>query len=122
MSHKKIRSKHKHRSHDDDDTSGFVDINNYYNKAIDVKVKNIDVAIESLKVTITNYMDDCLAMWDEEIMPFSKSKDCVILQNLTEKDCLKFLEFMKSQKPYKIMMVSLDRLEATKDYILRHSK
>jgi len=121
MSNKKIRSKHK-RTSDDEDTSGFVDINNYYNKAIDVKVKNIDDAIDSLKMTITKYMDDCLAMWDEEIMPFSKSRDCVILKNLTEKDCLQFLEFMKGQKPYKIMIVSLDRLEATKDYILRHSK
>jgi len=120
MSYKKIR--YKHRTFDDEDTSGFVDINNYYNKATDVKIKNIDVAIESLKDTITKYMDDCLAMWDEEIMPFTKSKDCVILQNLVEPDVLKFLEFMKSQKPYKIMIVSLNRLEAIKDYMLRHSK
>jgi len=120
MSNKKLR--YKKRASDDEDTAGFVDINNYYNKATDVKVKKIDAAIESIKGTITKYMDDCLSMWNEEIMPFAKSKDCEILQNLTEMDLLDFMEFMKNQKPYKIMMVSLDRLDAIKDYTIRHSK
>lgn len=121
---KKYYSRYDHNNHinGDEDTSGFVDIKNFYNKATDVKVKSIDKSIELLKDTMTRYIDDCVNMWNDEIVLFSKTRDCMILKDLTDKNCIKFLEFMKSQKSYRIMTVSLARLEAKKDYILKHSK
>jgi len=116
----RYRSKYDNKS--DEDTSGFVDINNLYNKATDVKIDTVEKSIEALKSTMDKYMNDCMVMWNEEIVPFSQSKNCMIFQNmnLTEKDCLRFLEFMKSQKQYKIMKTSLIRLEIKKDYLLKH--
>jgi hypothetical protein len=106
---------------DDDDTSGFVDINNYYNKATDVKVKNLNMAIQTLKNSMKKYIEDCTNMWEQEIVAFAKSSDCMIFTDaeLSVKNYEDFIEFMKSQKPYKIMSVSLARFEERKDYILR---
>lgn len=116
----KTRSKYDDRApKTEDDLSGFVDINQFYDKATDVKIKTIDKSIESLKNVMKRYIDDCTTMWKTEILPFKETKDCMILQNLSYKDYSGFLEYMKDQRPYKIMLISMARLEARKEYIIK---
>ena len=72
----------------------------------------IDVVLEELYSSIKKYEDSVKIMWDNDIQPFTMSECCFTLNHFDNRDYHKFLTFMKTQKCYKIMMMSEQNLQA----------
>lgn len=67
--------------------------------------------------TMNKYINDAIMIWNTEIVPFMNSNDCYVLDKLNNRDYNKFIEFMKTQKTYKLMTISKQRLEQRLDYL-----
>jgi len=76
----------------------------------DVPLDSLCVMISELENTIRDYTEDVRAIWDNVVVPFLSSGDCMTLGNLTASDYHKFLAFMLNQKTNRIMVSSHARL------------
>jgi hypothetical protein len=76
----------------------------------DEQLDNLCVMISELENTIREYTEDVRTIWDNVVVPFLSSGDCMTLGNLTTSDYHKFLAFMLSQKTNRIMVSSHARL------------
>lgn len=82
------------------------------------ELEAIDLAMLSLCGEIQKYLDDSKNLWDNVFVPFIDTRDCMTLQKLSKNDYRVFLNFMSTQKVYRIMMISKARLERRKKYLL----
>jgi hypothetical protein len=85
---------------------------------ITIEIGLLTTTINELEKTIDYYIDDSMYIWDTVFVPFMNSGDCLTLQNLNETKCSSFIDFMTSQRTYKLMMISHGRLTERLNYLL----
>lgn len=77
-------------------------------------------ALRALSDTMNKYINDCMVIWNNEIVPFMNSNDCYVLDKINIRDYTKFVELMKTQKTYKLMTISKQRLEQRLEYLRKN--
>lgn len=87
------------------------------NDEIPQKIERIETILDDLVETMKRYVDDVEYIWDKRLSPFVTSGDCMTMQGLIERGFKTFLDFMTSQKTFKIMIVSRNRLLKRKKYL-----
>lgn len=84
----------------------------------DTELKRIETAIDHLSSEMYRYHDEMKFIWDEKIGSFISSGDCTTMQNISDRDFKKFMNFMSGSKVYKIMQISRKRLVRRRQYII----
>lgn len=85
-------------------------------------LEQLDLSIEKLNKTLNRYMNDCIQIWTDIIYPFSHTGDCLTLHPLDIRDMSIFLDFMKTQKTYKILITARSRLMEKRQFIIDSRK
>lgn len=99
---------------------GFMDLNSLQSTKNVEELEIIDETLNQLKQNITRYIEISKDIWDEHIESFLLSSNCNTLQHLSENDNNKFVQFMFTQKTFKLMLIAKTRLIKRREYIVRH--
>lgn len=103
----------------------FVGINELYDASPDGKkqkeLTKIDTSLRKIIQMMNKYIADADTIWENQIVPFLLSEDCLILENLRVHEYNKFRKFMRSQKVYRLMAVAQNRLIARRNYLLNNN-
>lgn len=89
-----------------------------YSDEINAEFENLDIAIDNLYMEMNRYENNVLYIWEEIIIPFINSSDCLTLQYLTNNHYKNFLHFMLKQSTYTLMEITMDRLIDRKYHLL----
>lgn len=98
----------------------FMDLNSFQSSKHMEELEMIDETLNHLRDNITRYMEVSRDIWDEQIESFLQSNDCNTLQYLSEYDGNKFMQFMLTQKTFKLMLIAKIRLVKRREYLIRH--
>ena len=96
----------------------FMDLNSFQSTKNMEEIELIDNTLVDLQENIYQYINDSQKIWDEQIKTFLRTDDCNTLQYLSVNDDDKFVEFMLTQKTFKIMMIAKARLNRRRDYLM----
>ena len=77
----------------------------------------INDALNQLENSMDKYIDNVKYIWDSSIIPFMDSGDCMVFDNLTDKDFSKFIEFFMKQRTYTKMLETYRRLINRKEFL-----
>lgn len=81
------------------------------------EIGRIVTAIRDLEQEMQKYVDHVKYIWTYRIKPFLLSDDCTTFQYMGDQDYNKFLKFMLNQRTYKIMCISMKRLNQRLNYL-----
>jgi len=95
----------------------FIDIRQLQSSSYVRELELIEMNLNKLQETMLRYLEDMISVWDNEIVQFIKSQDCLTLQYLTHYDYNKFIDFMTTQETFKLMRSAKDRLLKRKEII-----
>mgnify|MGYP006077962909 CR=1 FL=1 len=80
----------------------------------------IDETIHHLISEIDRYGQETKELWDNHILNFIHSGDCVTLDKIGSCGYSKFYDLMTNQKTFKLMKISLKRLNRRKKFLLKN--
>ena len=80
----------------------------------------IDETIHNLISEIDRYVQEIKELWDNHIVNFIKSSDCVTLDKIGSDGYSKFYDLMTNQKTFKLMKIALKRLNRRKKFLLKN--
>ncbi|VBB18336.1 hypothetical protein YASMINEVIRUS_799 [Yasminevirus sp. GU-2018] len=109
-------------SDDDDGAEDFVPLDSLQSAKNLKEIEEIDSALIDLCESIQKYLDDAKNMWDTVFAPFINTCDCATLQKVSDRDFHVFVDFMTTQRVYKLMITSKVRLEKRKRFLLAQSR
>jgi len=81
------------------------------------EIYNINNALNELESTMYKYKTNVKKIWDTNLIPFMNSGDCMVFDNIIDKDYDKFVNFFMKQKTYVIMLETYERLIRRKNYL-----
>lgn len=84
------------------------------------EIELIDEVLEDLERSIGRYLAEVQRLWNEIFVPFIEEEDCLTLSRMSdcETDYNKFLNYMKEQQTYILLVVSRERLHRRREYIV----
>jgi len=94
-----------------------IDDNNIHHYEGEDELTRLDNAIENLQEAMYQYVTNVNEIWNNLMIPFLQSTDCLTLNKLTKYDDDKFLKFMMKQNAYKYMENSFNKLLKRRQHI-----
>lgn len=105
------------------DKNVFQSLDDIHKHTTQTELDRIDRAIQTLTNTMTRYIEDVIAIWDQEFKPFIESVDCRIFRpDIDSSNYRDFLNFMCEQKTFKFMIIAYKRLLMRRKYLEVHKK
>ena len=94
------------------------------NKPIILTVDNelclIEETIYNLIDEMDRYIYETKKLWDNHISQFIESSDCLVFDNIGINGYDKFYDLMINQKTFKLMKISLKRLQRRKQFLIKN--
>ena len=94
------------------------------NKTIELSVNDelclIEETIYNLIDEMERYIYETKKLWDNHISQFIESPDCLVFDNIGINGYDKFYELMINQKTFKLMKISLKRLQRRKQFLIKN--
>lgn len=81
----------------------------------------IENTIYNLIDEINRYIYETKQLWDNHISKFIYSSDCLTMEYMGIYDYDKFYNLMTNQKTFKLMQISLKRLQKRKKYLIKNN-
>jgi len=81
----------------------------------------IENTIYNLIGEINRYIYETKELWDNHVSKFIYSSDCLIMEYMGIYDYDKFYNLMINQKTFKLMQISLKRLQKRKRYLIKNN-